>query len=217
LLNVGLVARLGWDGKFPDLESVAFSPITTETNMNLSETALIDRLSLIPGYRQKFADTFEDGKITRRNIELALATYERLIVSGDAPFDRWVRGDAKAQCAACHSGWAFTDQSFHDIGSAEGDDIGRGRYFPTSVKLRYAFKTPTLRDVVHRGPYMHDGSKPTLEAVIELYNKGGIARPSGSPLIKPLHLTPDEKSDLIAFLNTLSSPLQTVNVPDLPR
>ena len=59
--------------------------------------------------------------------------------------------NGKANCAACHSGWAFTDASFHDIGSARGDDWGRGRLFPTSVALRYAFKTPTLRDVARRG------------------------------------------------------------------
>ena len=80
----------------------------------------------------------------------------------------------------------FTDASFHDIGVAHGDDIGRGTLFPTSMKLRYAFKTPTLRDVARRAPYMHDGSVPTLEAVIDLYNRGGIDRPSRAEEIKPL-------------------------------
>ena len=128
-----------------------------------------------------------------------MATFERTIVSGEAPFDRWIKGDekainaaakrgfdlfvGKAHCASCHSGWAFTDSSFHDIGTATGDDIGRGKLFPTSIKLQYAFKTPTLRDVARRAPYMHDGSDATLEAVIDLYDRGGIDRPSRSELI----------------------------------
>lgn len=224
LLNVAWTARLGWEGKFRDLELFVFFPITGPGNMNLKEEALIARLSAIPGYVNAFAEAFPDCAISRRNIELALATYARTIVSDEAPFDRWVRGDeeaigeaakrgfdlfnGRAHCAGCHSGWTFTDGSFHDIGAAQGADIGRGKLFPTSVKLRYAFKTPTLRDVARRAPYMHDGSVPTLEAVIDLYDRGGIARPSRSELIGPLGLTQGEKSDLLAFLNTLTSSVQ---------
>jgi len=194
---------------------------------------LIERLKAVPDYVERFCDAFGDGAITRLNIEQALATYERSIVSREAPFDRWVNGNenaispaakrgfvlftTKANCSECHSGWAFTDYSFHDIGSAQGDDIGRGSIFKTSVKLRYAFKTPTLRDVALRAPYMHDGSIPTLEAVVELYNRGGIDRPSRSESIKPLGLKQDEKDDLIAFLQTLTSePAETDRVAENP-
>ena len=97
------------------------------------------------------------------------------------------------------------------------DDIGRGRLFPTSVKLRYAFKTPTLRDVARRAPYMHDGSVATLEQVVALYDKGGIERPSRAEAVVPLRLSDSEKSDLVAFLRTLSSTPQAVSVPTLPR
>jgi cytochrome c peroxidase len=221
LLNVAWMPRLGWDGKFRDLESVAFAPITATANMNLREDVLIARLAAVPSYVSAFAGAFPDGAISRRNIELALANFERTIVSGDAPFDLWARGDehtidesakrgfdlfnGRARCAGCHSGWTFSDGSFHDIGAAQGADIGRGRLFPSSVKLRYAFKTPTLRDVARRAPYMHDGSVPTLEAVIDLYDRGGVARPSRSELIGPLALTDAEKSDLLAFLKSLTS------------
>lgn len=71
--------------------------------------------------------------------------------------------------------------------------------------LRYAFKTPTLRNVAKRAPYMHDGSIPNLEDVIELYNRGGIDRPSRSPSIEPLSLTETEKKALIEFLQTLTA------------
>jgi cytochrome c peroxidase len=233
LLNVGTVPILGWDGKFPSLEAVTFGPITAANNMNLSEAELVKRLSAIPGYVDAFRAAFGNDAISRHNIERAVATYERSIVSTSAPFDRWIDGDrkaiseqakrgfdifnGKANCAACHSGWAFTDGSFHDIGSATGDDIGRGQFFPTSKKLKYAFKTPTLRDVARRPPYMHDGSIKTLAEVIELYNRGGIDRPSRSNEIKPLGLTDQEKADLVAFLETLTGEPKPVTMPILPR
>jgi len=115
------------------------------------------------------------------------------------------------------NGWSFTDASFHDIGSAQGSDVGRGALFPSSVSLRYAFKTPTLRDVARRGPYMHDGSVQSLEAVIDLYDRGGIERPSRAEEIHPLGLTMSEKSDLIAFLNTLNGTSNAITFPVLPR
>jgi cytochrome c peroxidase len=233
LIDVAWTPKLGWDGHFRDLESVAMGPITAANNMNLSEKVLIGRLAAIPAYLNAFDAAFGEGEITGRKIEMALATFERSIVSREAPFDRWIAGDetaigesakrgfvlfnGKANCAACHSGWAFTDGSFHDIGTAQNDDIGRGRLFPTSVKLRYAFKTPTLRDVARRGPYMHDGSVPTLQAVIDLYNRGGIDRPSRDEEIHPLGLTDGEKADLIAFLHMLNGEPDSVSLPVLPR
>jgi cytochrome c peroxidase len=233
LIDIAWIPRLGWDGKFTDLESVAFAPITGKGNMNMPDVpALLARLAAIPGYVRGFKASFSDGAITRRNIELALATYERSIVAGEAPFDRWVKGNetaidaaakrgfdlfnGKGRCSECHNGPSFTDGSFQDIGTAP-EDIGRGRLFPTSVKLQHAFKTPTLRDVARRAPYMHDGSVPTLEAVIALYDRGGIARPSRSVKIGPIGLSAGEKSDLIAFLRTLDGAPQAVPVPILPR
>lgn len=233
LLNVAWTPRPGWDGHFRDLEAVAFGPITAPNNMNMSEKDVVARLSAVPAYVEAFDTAFGKGGIDRRRIELALATFERTIVSGEAPFDRWIKGDenaidesakrgfdlfnGKAHCAACHEGWAFTDSSFHDIGTAQGDDIGRGALFPHSAKLRYAFKTPTLRDVARRAPYMHDGSVATLDAVIDLYNRGGIDRPSRSDDIKPLGLTKDEKAALIAFLGTLTATPVPVSITALPR
>jgi cytochrome c peroxidase len=233
LIDVAFTEPLGWDGKFENLESVAFGPIANPSNMNLTEPELIARLSAIPGYLELFQLAFGEREITRRKIELALATFERTIVAGDSAFDRWIAGDenaingaakrgfqifnGKGHCSACHSGPSLTDGSFHDIGTGKNDDIGRGRLFPSSAKLQYAFKTPTLRDVARRAPYMHNGSVATLEEVIALYDQGGIDRPSRSPLIAPLSLTADEKKDLLAFLQTLSETSPSVKIPTLPR
>jgi cytochrome c peroxidase len=120
----------------------------------------------------------------------AIATFERTVVSGPAPFDRWLAGGGtlaesaerglrlftgKANCVKCHSGWRFTDDSFHDIGVVT-DDLGRGRVLEGIDAIRFAFKTPTLRDVDRRAPYMHNGSEQTLEDVIDLYDRGGRER-----------------------------------------
>lgn len=212
--------RLGWDGKFPDLESVAAAPITAPGNMNLPMAAVLQRLSADPAYVAAFAEAFDGGAVTQARVEAALATFQRLIVSAPGSFDRWVAGDegaiteaakrgfdlfnGKANCAACHEGWAFSDGSFHDIGTGRADDLGRGRFVPASQALRYAFKTPGLREVAERAPYMHDGALPSLEAVIDLYDRGGIERPSRARAIKPLGLSASEKQDLVAFLKTLS-------------
>ena len=233
LLNIAWIPVLGWDGKFPDLESVAFTPITAPGNMNRKEEDLVAALQSIPGYRDAFAKAYPDAAVTRVHIEDALATYERTIISGEAPFDRWIKGDetaigedakrgfdlfvGKAQCAECHGGWNFTGGAFYDIGHAKEEDIGRGKIFANSPKLMHAFKVPTLRDVVRRAPYMHDGSVLTLDDVIELYDRGGIDRPSRSELIKPLGLSDQEKRELVSFLKTLTSPPQTTDLPYLPR
>jgi cytochrome c peroxidase len=233
LLNVAWTPKLGWDGHFGTLEGVAIAPITAPDNMNLPADQLLARLSAIPGYVVAFDAAFGKGDVTVPKIEQSLATFERSIVSEEAPFDRWIKGDenaideaakrgfalfnGKGNCAACHSGWAFTDASFHDIGVATADDIGRGRLFPTSVKLKYAFKTPTLRDVARRGPYMHDGSYASLGDVIDLYNRGGIDRPSRDDLIHQLNLPESDKAGLVAFLQTLSGKPEPFAVPVLPR
>jgi cytochrome c peroxidase len=233
LLNVAWTPKLGWDGHFSTLEGVAIGPIAATDNMNLPVDALPARLTAIPGYAKAFDAAFGKGDITVLKLEQALATFERSIVSNEAPFDHWVAGDdnaiglaakrgfalfnGKANCAACHTGWTFTDASFHDIGVAKNDDIGRGRLFSSSVKLKYAFKTPTLRDVARRGPYMHDGSLATLEDVIDLYDRGGIDRASRDDQIHQLDLPQSDKADLVAFLQTLNGTPKPFPVPTLPR
>ena len=149
-----------------------------------------------------------------------MAAYERTLVSPPTRFDRWVAGDAEAlspseisglqlfagkgRCISCHTGFAFTDHNFYDIG-LPGADKGRGK----EIGLRaadYAFKTPTLRELAWTAPYMHDGSLATLEDVIDHYEKGGVRRPTRSrDLPRNLKLTQQERADLIAFLESLSS------------
>src|SRR5690606_37059151 len=182
---------------------------------------LVRALTADADYRARCAQAFpESPAIAPDTIAAALATYERTLVSPPAPFDRWIAGEedaiddaakrgfalfnGKANCAACHSGWAFTDHAFHDIGLPD-EDRGRGAILGLAL-LDHAFKTPTHREIGRRAPYMHDGSLPDLAAVIEHYETGIVERPSLSPDLKPIDLTPSERADLLAFLATLDSP-----------
>ncbi len=96
-------------------------------------------------------------------------------------------------------------------------DEGRAKYEPDNEKARHAFKTPGLRDIELRAPYMHNGSITTLEDVVLHYVSGGIERPSRSHLMGPVPLTRDEVSDLISFMKSLSATTEVVSLPVLPN
>ncbi len=221
-----------WDGRLATLEEQALGPIQSAGEMNMPLEQLMKRLESIPEYKPMFARVFAEEGMTAKTLAKAVATYERTVVSERAPFDAWVEGDqkaiseeakrgfavfnGKAQCSACHEGWSFTNDGFQDIG-LPSDDIGRGKFVPGVVKMEHAFKTPGLREIARRAPYMHDGSLATLEQVVEHYDRGGVDRPSRSDLMKPLGLTTQEKSDLVAFLKTVTSNLTPTAAPILPR
>ncbi len=221
-----------WDGRAASLEEQALGPIQAPDEMNMPLDRMADRLSSISEYGWLFAAAFPHASITPDTVAAAIATYERTVVSVAAPFDAWIGGDeqavpaaakrgfalfnGKARCALCHAGWTFTDDGFHEIGLPDGD-LGRGQLFPDVIKMQHAFKTPGLREVARRGPYMHDGSLASLPAVVAHYNQGGIDRPSRSELISPLGLAPQEQADIVAFLRTLTSPIRPDPVPALPR
>jgi cytochrome c peroxidase len=232
ILNAAWGEVFMWDGRAATLEEQALGPIQADVEMNLPLDRLMARLAAIAEYTPLFAAAFPNEEMSPQTIAKAIATYERMVISAQAPFDAWIEGDegaisegakrgftlfnTKARCSSCHSGWNFTEDSFHDIGLPDSD-IGRGKFLPQVEKMRHAFKTPGLREIERRGPYMHDGSLATLEAVIDHYDRGGEDRPSKSVLMRPLGLTQQEKSDLVAFMRTLSSSLDPTTVPILPR
>jgi cytochrome c peroxidase len=122
----------------------------------------------------------------------------------------------KANCAVCHAGWRMSDDGFHDIGLPDADR-GRAAVAPGIVQLEHAFKTPTLRNIKQRAPYMHDGSMASLEAVIDHYDHGFEHRASLDTQMHPLGLTSTQKSDLLAFLDSLTSVDAPAVVPVLPQ
>lgn len=232
ILNTAYAPLLFWDGRAASLEEQALGPIEAAGEMNMPLDEVVTALKGIRGYGPLFEAAYPGEGISTETIAKAIASFERQIISAPAPFDAWIAGDesaiseaakrgfdlfnGKAACADCHSGWAFTDHSFHDIG-VQTDDAGRGKLLPLP-KMMHAFKTPTLRDVNRRAPYMHNGSEADLMAVIHLYDAGGRhARDSRSPMIRPLDLSAHERRALLAFLDTLTSPAAAVTLPELPR
>jgi cytochrome c peroxidase len=233
LLGIGYAgsAPVNWDGRSATLEAQAKSSIATGS-MSMQETATPVKVDVIetrirsnPAYVAKFNDALPGAPINVDTIALAIAAFERSLEPGVSPFDRWIEGDeqaisesakrgfalftsTKAMCFTCHTGWRFTDDRFHDIGTTT-TDIGRGRVVQDDVQAQYAFKTPTLRSVALRPPYMHDGSLKTLDDVLKHYELGGIERPSRSPLMMPIKLSGDERRDLITFMETLTEEART--------
>ena len=125
----------------------------------------------------------------------------------------------RSGCSTCHTGPNFTDEDFHNVGvGMDAEELNLGRFKVTGVEEdKGAFKTPTLRNVAHTPPYMHDGSLASLEAAIEFLAKGGHQNPNLSSEIRPLDLSPQEKKDLIEFLKALDSPLPRVEKGRLPQ
>lgn len=235
ILNLAWDDLFFWDGRAATLEEQALGPIASSAEMAMDLDQMLVNLYQAEGYLEHFKKAFPDDKgdvITKEKVANAIATFERGIVSANAPFDKWIAGDEaaiseeakrgfvlfnkKGNCAACHSGWNFSDSSFHDIG-LDDPDLGRGKILAQIVPMQHAFKTVGLRNIDRRGPYMHNGSMKTLEDVINHYNDGFVKRDSLSDQIKPLNLTDDEKKDLVAFLHTLTSVDEPMALPELPR
>ncbi len=232
VLNVAWLKPFFWDGRATTAEEQAKGPIEAPAEMNLPLSEAVRRLEAVPGYATWFKEVFPSEGITGDTIVKAIATFERTVVSEYAPFDKWVAGNenaispsarrgfelfvGKGRCSSCHSGWTFTDNKFHDVGTTEVD-LGRGVVDPENLFAQYAFKTPTLRDIANRAPYMHDGSMVTLEEVLQHYVEPKLNRPSTSPLLRPVPLSQAEIGDLIAFLETLSGTKQPVALPTLPN
>jgi cytochrome c peroxidase len=221
LWNAAFSPLLFWDGRARSLEEQVRFPMEHPDEMGSTLDAAALRLARDASYVRAFAEAFPgDAKLSAGNIARALAAYERTLISPPTRFDAWVAGKAdaltaseiagfglfvgKGRCIACHSGFAFTDHNFYDIG-LPGADKGRGKEISLPA-ADHAFKTPTLRELAWTAPYMHDGSLATLEDVVRHYEEGGVKRPTRSKdLPVNLKLTEEERGDLIAFLEALSS------------
>ena len=209
-----------WDGRAATLEEQATGPIANPIEMGNTHAGMIRTLNDVPGYVEEFKAVFGTTPITLDQVAKAIAAYERTVVTTDSPFDRYVRGDetaltceetkgleifnAKGHCTACHWGANFTDGRFHNLGvpPAPGSKPDEGRYAVTKdTRDMGAFKTPTVRDVGLRAPYMHTGGEASLEAVVDFYDRGGgTGDPNLDPLMVPLGLTAGEKAALVAFM-----------------
>lgn len=211
-----------WDGRVPTLESQVIVPVTNPDEMGMTVDRVAQTVQGIKGYAPLFAAAFGDSTINFDHITKAIATFERTIVSGNSPYDRYLAGDKsaltkeqkegldffnrKGECAECHSGPNFTTEKFANLGV--GTDLlnpDPGREAFTKRRGDFGkFKIPTLRDLAHRGPYMHDGRFKTLGEVLDLYAKGGLPNPHLDTRLTPFYLDEETKRDLLAFLDSLN-------------
>ncbi|MCF7973597.1 MAG: c-type cytochrome [Phycisphaerae bacterium] len=268
VLNSVYASTFFWDGRSPSLEEQALHPFLNPVEMGLKDhQPILDIVRSDPDYQRQFKAVF--GKmgeaITMTEVTQAIAAFERTVISGNSPFDRWYYGgeetaltDAQksgyslfvneGRCVSCHvieqTQAIFTDNLFHNIGVGINDiqkDVPElaGKFLQadatasevdvqvltdkrTSELGRFAisrdfdglgsFRTPTLRNIAVTAPYMHDGSLKTLRDVVVHYNNGGVTN-EGDPVndflsggIRPLNLSEAQIDDLVAFMESLTSP-----------
>ncbi|HEY4002383.1 MAG TPA: cytochrome c peroxidase [Candidatus Xenobia bacterium] len=258
VLNAMFNVQQFWDGRADSLEAQAKGPLTNPLEMAMpSDDAVVAKVAGDARYHGRFEAAF-GRPVCLDDIAEAISCFERMQVSCDAPFDRFMAGDktalslaarrgyalfnGKADCNSCHTMTRtspfFTDYSFHNTGvgalsckkfeSMAADMMGReadgklnrkavdelalmpksselGRFL-ISMKTKHlgSFKTPSLRDVAVRGPYMHDGSIKTLRGVLEYYNRGCQPNCNLDAKLHPLKLSKQEIDDLLAFLDSLT-------------
>jgi len=233
VLDAAYMKTQFWDGRAATLEEQALGPIANPVEMGESLENVVRKLSAIEGYRDQFQAVFGTS-VTADGIAKAIAAFERTVVSGPSPYDRYLAGDeaalsagarrgmalfeGKARCWLCHSGPMLSNQSFHNIGvGMDKPDPDLGRQAVTgNPGDRGRFRTPSLRNVALTWPYLHDGSAADLDAVIEFYDEGGVVNPNLDPRIMRLHLSDAERRDLRAFLESLTGTLPEITPPQLP-
>jgi cytochrome c peroxidase len=246
IFNTAFYSQLFWDGRAKSLEDQARFPVADHLEMNENIGAMEKRIQKYKGYKPLFKNAFGSEEITASKIFKAIACFERTIVSPSSRFDLFIKGKAdalrdeevlglhlyrtKARCINCHHGGAFTDDKFHNDGQtlwgSENEDLGQ--YNVTKNKADVGkFKTPSLRETMNTGPWMHHGNFPSMKDVIQFYNLGnpapiqkkylGTPRDSLLPktdvLLKKLNLTEKEVDALIAFMGAITTTPRRLNAP----
>jgi cytochrome c peroxidase len=222
LVNVAYNITYGWTKpELQSLEAQMLEPLLNEHPVELGlrgrEASVCAALTDQPAYHAGFMDAFpgETQPVTFENVVKAIAAFERTLIYGDSPFDRYVFGgdhnaisaqakhgmqlfySARAGCGSCHSGLNFAG-NWRD---AQGQ-TGRPAYANNGTSDRQ-IRVPTLRNIALTAPYMHDGRFATLEAVLDHYAR--IAHQHiGDPRLQAFDLSAEERSDLVAFLNSLT-------------
>ena len=212
VLNAVFNFRQFWNGMAKDLQEQASGPIENPIEMGNNFKNLIAKLKKTP-YKTKFDSIYKDG-ITKQNITNAIAEYEKTLITPNAPFDRYLRGDDNAitkkqkdgyflfkdkGCIACHHGINIGGNLYNKFGVVERVDSKRlGRYEVThNERDKYYFKVPTLRNIALTSPYLHDGRYETLDEVVKFMARYQLGKV----------ITQDEIDKIVAFLNSLTAPV----------
>jgi len=210
------------DGRAPTLEAQIAGPISNPDEMGSSPEKAAAAIARIPGYVPLFERAFGDSQVTFDRIQKAIASFERTILSGNSDYDRYMAGDKHAlsaeakrgltifertgECNECHNGPNFSNEKFASLGIGPDQNPPDFGLFAITHKKsdEGKFKVPTLREVAHTGPYMHDGRYKTLDDVLEFYRKGGHPDSHLDSRIAPFFLDAPARADLLAFLQSLS-------------
>lgn len=214
-----------WDGRAKDLKEQAGGPIANPKEMGFTHELAVEVVQSIPGYVTEFQAVYGDQKITIDEITDAIAVFEETLVTPNAPFDQWLKGDDNALnekelagynlftssgCIACHYGTALGGSSFQKMGLMEEyvtDNPAQGRVEVTGKDAdRMMFKVPTLRNVELTYPYFHDGAAETLEDAVLTMGRLQLKR----------NYNEEEVSNIVAFLKTLTGDQPQLMMPILP-
>ena len=224
LQNLAFIKHYNWDGNKRELEKQPLVPIITHEEMNSSILEAIGKISKDQAYQILFRQAFGDSEITPDRIYKSIAQYEYTLLSINSKYDKIKRNEGlqfsaieargyqlfKSKCASCHSGELFTDQSFRNIGfplNPSTEEAGRGRV--TGIPADYmSFRVPSLRNIAYTAPYGSFGQFKTLQAVLDYMAEGVLEADNLDPILKAngnrIPMTAQEKTDIIAFLHTLS-------------
>jgi cytochrome c peroxidase len=234
ILNTAYQYHQFWDGRARTLEQQALGPIEADVEMNIPVSEVLEKLSKIPEYVELFKKAYPEQGLSKDSLAKAIASFERTVVSTEAPFDKYIKGDdeaisddakkgfalfkGRAHCSDCHDGFNFSDGSFHNIGLNEGDLKGSdlGRYAMKRRASWYgAMKTPTLRDISRTSPYFHDGSVHTLHEAVFICGNGGRYQDAKgkSSFIQDRVLSRKEVDYIVEFLKTLTGPKLDIEIP----
>lgn len=247
ILNLSRAKTLFWDGRASSLEKQVLGPIENPVEMNTALDTVVKRVNNIKGYRAAFKKEFDIDTISINDIAKAIATFERSLVSRKSKFDYFLEGKreltlaevkglhlfrTKGRCMNCHNGPLLTDDKFHNIGLTYYgrfyEDLGRYNVTKKAEDVG-KFKTPSLRDVMRTRPWMHNGLFDNMEGILNMYSNGmprpkrrkhqlnDSLFPTTSNLIVKTNLTKEEKVNIIAFLESLSSPAMRIKKPKLPK
>ncbi|MFT7251053.1 MAG: cytochrome c peroxidase [Flavobacterium sp.] len=220
LMNLAWSKAFMWDGGVNHLEVQFIHPITSEVEMDETMENVVKKLQELPKYQELYKKAFGTNKITGQLTLKALSQFVVMLTTSNSKYDKVVRKEEKftemeqkgynlfkQHCASCHKEPLFTSDSFENNGLAIDttlNDFGRMR-ITQNVKDKQKFKVPTLRNAQFTFPYMHDGRFKTLNDVIKHYNSGIIkSKTLSKQLKKPMNLYDDERTELVAFLKTLT-------------
>jgi cytochrome c peroxidase len=221
VLNAAFLKVQFWDGRAATLEEQALGPIQASVEMNASLEEVVKQLKTIPEYVERFNTVFgKDDSLTPQNIAKAIAAFERTLITPDSSFDHYLAGDKQAisveakkgaelaqakGCLDCHSGPVYSDGDFHHIKVPGSTDLGR--YTVTKKEAdKYAFRTPSLRNVALTKPYMNNGSVASLEEAVKIMGKEALGE----------ELSDTEIKQMTAFLNSLTGTMPQMSYPILP-